>query len=391
MKRNEILKFWLSIILLPLCAINCSDTTELKNDQKYSSSGPTNGYLMLVGGGMNENIWDEFKYLMGGINNHLVVIPTAINSDSLDFEFLTNYKQQFINLGFKNVTVLHTRDRKEANSMTFVKPLETASGVWFSGGRQWRHADSYLNTKTQEALEKVLLRGGIIGGSSAGATIQGSYLARGDTKANTIMVGDHESGFGFITNCAIDQHFLARNRHFDMFEILSKYPKLLGIGIDEKNTAIVVHKNRFRVIGESYVAIYDGTRWSEEKDTIIQLTSENKEFYFLSNGAEYDLEKRKIVEMEDREFIELSRDQMEAYVGKYKTSSKDYVVEFFIENDTLKAHESDESVYYLDAESPQRLYIHATDISFEFKFDNSGKAIRFFIPIGEESLKRIDD
>lgn len=78
-------------------------------------------------------------------------------------------------------------------------------GVWFNGGRQWHLADSYLNTKTHEAFWDVLQRGGVIGGSSAGATIQGSYLARGDTSGNTIMMGDHTEGLGFLKNTAIGQ------------------------------------------------------------------------------------------------------------------------------------------------------------------------------------------
>lgn len=197
--------------------------------------------------------------------------------------------------GFKNVTVLHTRDRDEANSETFIAPIKKASGVWFWGGRQWRHADSYLNTKTHEAFNELLERGGVIAGSSAGATIQGSYLARGDTKENTVMMGDHEEGMGFLSNVAIDQHLLARNRQFDMFEILDNRPELLGIGLDE-NTGIVVTRNEFEVIGESYVVIYDGTRWSEERDTVYQLPNGSREFYMLKAGNRYDLKNRVVIQ-----------------------------------------------------------------------------------------------
>ena len=199
-----------------------------------------------------------------------------------------------MNRGFKNVTVLHTRDREEANSKAFITPIENAKGVWFSGGRQWRHADSYLNTKTHEAFNDLLQRGGVIAGSSAGATIQGSYLARGDTKANTIMMGDHEEGLNFLTNVAIDQHLMARNRQFDLFEILDNRPELLGIGLDE-NTGIIVKGNTFTVMGESYVAMYDGTRWSAELDTIYQLPKGSREFYFLKEGDKYDLANRKVI------------------------------------------------------------------------------------------------
>ena len=145
-------------------------------------------------------------------------------------EDLDNFKNSFLKKGFKNVIVLHTHNREEANTDEFTLPLKNAKGVWFSGGRQWRLADSYLNTKTHEAFKALLDRGGVIAGSSAGATIQGSYLARGDTKTNTIMMGDHEEGLSFLTNVAIDQHLLARNRQFDMFDILDNRPELLGIG-----------------------------------------------------------------------------------------------------------------------------------------------------------------
>ena len=180
----------------------------------------------------------------------IVVIPTAITSDTLSEEDLERFRNSFMEKGFKQVTVLHTRDREVANSKAFVKPILKARGIWFSGGRQWRHADSYLDTRTHEAFFKLLDRGGVIAGSSAGATIQGSYLARGDTRRNTIMMGDHEEGLAFITNVAIDQHLFARNRQFDMFEILEHRPELLGIGLDE-DTGIIVEGDEFTVFGNS--------------------------------------------------------------------------------------------------------------------------------------------
>ena len=121
----------------------------------------------------------------------------------------------------------------------------------------------------------------MIGGSSAGATIQGEYLARGDTSGNTIMMGDHEEGFAFVRGVAIDQHLLVRNRHFDLLEITAAKPELLGIGIDE-DTAIVVRGNGFEVIGQGYVAIYDNTR----------VLPNGGGFYFLMPGDRYSLETR---------------------------------------------------------------------------------------------------
>ena len=150
--------------------------------------------------------------------------------------------------------------------------------MWFTGGRQWRLADSYLDTKVHAALWDVLARGGVIGGSSAGASIQGSYLVRGDTRTNTVMMGDHEVGLGFLKGVGIDQHLLRRNRHFDMVEVIRAKPELLGIGLDE-NTAIVVRGDRFEVVGQSYAVIYDHQATLDGGGL----------FYFLSPGDRYDM------------------------------------------------------------------------------------------------------
>lgn len=79
-----------------------------------------------------------------------------------------------------------------------------------------------------------------------------------------------------------------------MFEILDNKPELLGIGLDE-NTGIIVEGDKFSVFGKSYVAIYDGTRWSEERDTIYKLPKGSREFYLLREGNEYDLKNRKVI------------------------------------------------------------------------------------------------
>ena len=239
--------------------------------------GPPNGSLVVVGGAMRDpGIMERFLELAGGPDAPVVVIPTAGGAAEYDqfYPGLAAWREA----GASDLTVLHTNDRGEADSEAFVAPIREANGVWFPGGRQWRLADSYLGTRTEEELRALLERGGVVGGSSAGATILGSYLARGDTRTNTIMMGDHEEGFGFLRDTAIDQHVLRRNRHFDLIEIIRARPELLGIGIDE-NTAIVVQGDEFEVIGESYVLIYDNRK----------MVGDEGLFYFLSPGDRFDL------------------------------------------------------------------------------------------------------
>lgn len=260
-------------------------------DRNSETQGPKNGYLLAVGGGqIPESIMNKFIELAGGLESPIVIIPTAGENPDI-----VAVKKIWTDRGFKKITVLHTKNREIANSKEFIKPLREANAVWFGGGRQWRLVDSYKNTKTEKLLWKVLNRGGVIAGSSAGATIQGSFLARGDTKNNQIMMGDHQEGFAFIKNIAIDQHVLVRNRHFDMFDILKQKPELLGISIDE-GSAILVIKNTIEVLGNSYVIVYDGSFWSREGSDLKSLPGNEESFYFLREGDKYDLSQRRIME-----------------------------------------------------------------------------------------------
>lgn len=262
--------------------------------QVTTTIGPSNGTLIILGGGdLSESLIKRFIQIGGGLDAPMVIIPTADGQDNYDDNF--GEAGMLKKIGATNVKVLHTTDREIANTESFVEPLIDAKVVWFSGGRQWRLIDAYKNTLTEKMLWKVLENGGVIGGSSAGATIQGSFLVRGDTRNNQIMMGDHQEGFGFLKNAAIDQHVLARNRHFDMIEILTQRPELLGIGIDE-STGIIVNGNQFEVIGESYVVVYDGSFWSREGSDLKKVPENTVLFYFLRAGDKYDLLNRRVIQ-----------------------------------------------------------------------------------------------
>jgi cyanophycinase len=279
----------LYLILLACCS------SGIVNAQVNFSEGPKNGHLIIAGGALRDvTVFDKFIELAGGKGKaHVIIVPTAGGYD-ITPEITALIQEDWKGYGALKVSVLHTNDPSEANTAAFAKIIDEAGGVYFLGGRQWRLADSYLNTLVHKKLEALLERGGVIAGSSAGATIQGSYLARGDSKTNTVMMGDHEIGMGFLTNAAIDQHTLARNRQFDMFEILLKKPELLGLAIDE-NTAILVSGNQFEVMGESYVLVYDGTYWDQNTNKYSPLQAGEERFHILGIGDKYDVKERKVV------------------------------------------------------------------------------------------------
>jgi cyanophycinase len=143
-----------------------------------------------------------------------------------------------------------------------------------------------MHTLTYKEFHNVLARGGVIGGSSAGATIQGDYLVRGAVAGPQIMMTpekEHERGFTFLRRTAIDQHINTRNRWDDLIPVMQKMPDLLGIGLSE-GTAIIVTGDRFEVVGKWKVAIHDTTRLYQPWE---------KPYFVLSAGDVFNMKTRR--------------------------------------------------------------------------------------------------
>ena len=256
--------------------------------------GPAKGTLVIIGGNMSDNfgVPQKFIQLAGGPAKKFVIVPTNGGNKNADGTpkvynpetVLAPWKKR----GLTNVVMLHTWDPKVADTEAFVKPLLDADAVWFDGGRQWNAVDSYTGTRALKEFWNVLNRGGVIAGSSAGATIQSDYLVRGDTKGPDIMMTDepnHQHGFAFLKHSAIDQHINTRLRWDDLIAVIKKYPQYLGIGLSE-DTAIVVTGDRFEVIGRWKVTVHDNTHAYEPWQ---------KPYDVLNVGDVYDMKARKIV------------------------------------------------------------------------------------------------
>jgi len=207
------------------------------------------GPLVIVGGGtMTDDIRTAFVDLAGKDKAKIVVIPTA-SADADDATKADSFLKQWQTLKPASVELLHTRDVTKANDPDFVKPLTEATGVWFSGGDQSRITAAYRGTLTEKELKKLHARGGVIGGTSAGAAIMSDLMITGGT--DTARTAD---GLGFLPGFVVDQHFVARKRQLRLAGVIAANPGRVGVGIDE-STALVVRGRQARVIGESTVTL----------------------------------------------------------------------------------------------------------------------------------------
>ena len=270
--------------VLVIAVSGCAHQPEMANIAKTDES---RGWLVIEGGSYPVNlvVVEKFRELIGGADAKVLLVPTAMADSELTTELNSSAAKD---LGLHNYEVFNTHDRRQADSEEFAARIRGARGVWFGGGRPGRLAEAYLGTRTHRELESLYRRGGVIGGSSAGAMILSSFLVRGGVETEdfrNLISKKNRVGFGFLPNAAIDVHVSQRpNGEGDLAQVVAAYPGLLGIGVDA-GTAVVVHGNQLEVIGgpRARVTITDG-----------QVHNGNP-YYFLKRGDRFDLVRRVVI------------------------------------------------------------------------------------------------
>jgi len=236
------------------------------------------GKLIIIGGGsIPDSLFEFFAAHCGGKDQPVVYIPTATSDEKYIQE--GGHLEKFTSRGFTNLSTIHTRDKVNADAAENIALMRKAKGIFFGGGDQDLIAEAYGNTQLYKD------RGGVIMGTSAGATIMGALLVGGDARKDLTKKFPFQPAFSFIQNVDIDQHVLVRNRQFDLIPVIETYPTHLGVGIDE-STAIIVEGNQFKVWGNSYVMVYDAKDWANQKATYGKVL---KPFKMMYSGQAFDL------------------------------------------------------------------------------------------------------
>jgi cyanophycinase len=247
------------------------------------------GKLIIIGGGtIPDSLFTFFANYIGGKDQPIVYIPTATDDEA--FIQKKEHLIKFTSRGFTNLYTIHTRNKKEADDPKNIALMRSAKGLFFGGGDQDLIAAAYGGTQLYDEFIALLNRGGVIMGTSAGATIMGSLLVGGDARNDLTKINSFKPAFSFMTNTAIDQHVLARNRQFDLIPVIQQYPNTLGVGLDE-STAMIVEAGKFKIWGLSYAMIYDPKDWAAQKKQWGRVV---KPFKMMSSGETFNLVTRKI-------------------------------------------------------------------------------------------------
>jgi cyanophycinase len=226
------------------------------------------------------------------------VVVTTVASHSPEGYF-PQYQKAFTDLGVADVVELPIADRSEANDPARAGCLDGADGLFFTGGDQLKLTSQMGDTPVLRRIRRLYEEGGVVAGTSAGASaLCDTMLVRGTSQA-THRIGDlHMApGLGFIRGVIIDQHFAERGRMGRLLGAVAHNPDELGIGIDEDTAIIVEDEARFTVIGSGAVYVVDGDAISysniadEREERVLSL--HDVRVHVLSDGDAFDLRGRR--------------------------------------------------------------------------------------------------
>ena len=215
------------------------------------------GPLIIIGGHEDKE-GDKviLKAVAERLNGGRLVLAT-IASHEPDGYFET-YQKAFSALGVTNLVELYVQDRAETHEADKLALLEGAAGVFFSGGDQLRISSQIGDTPIEARIRQIWREGGVLAGTSAGASVMSDTMMVRGASAETHRIGDLRMapGLGLVRDVIIDQHFAERGRIGRLLGAVAQSPRVLGVGIDE-DTAIIVKGEAFRVIGSGAVYVVD--------------------------------------------------------------------------------------------------------------------------------------
>lgn len=257
----------------------------------------TPGPLIVIGGHEDkEGDRLVLKEVASRLGKGMLVIATVASHEPDGY--FQAYRQAFAPLGVTDLVELYVSERGETHSPEARDMLSRAAGIFFTGGDQLRISSQIGDTPIEDMVREIHRRGGLIAGTSAGASVMSETMLVRGSSAESHRIGDLNMapGLGFIRNVIIDQHFAERGRIGRLLGAVAQNPRVLGIGIDE-DTAIIVDDGSFKVVGSGAVYIVDGAGVTHSNVAEARqdeaLSMFGVQLHILTAGNLFDMETRR--------------------------------------------------------------------------------------------------
>ncbi len=257
------------------------------------------GWIVPVGGaedkGNRAEILRRFVSLAGGSTARIAIIPTASQLEDTG----RRYEGIFKELGARDAQALPYKTREDAERKDWLEMLETATGVFLTGGNQLRISTVLGGTMVATMIRRMNARGVPVGGTSAGAAILSEHMIAFGAEGATPRAGmaTLAPGMGLTNRVVIDQHFRQRDRIGRLLTALSYNPFAIGLGLDEDTAAFIDADDVVHVLGAGAITVVDAAALehssvaSAELGDVICMTGVR--IHLLPSGGRFDLQSRK--------------------------------------------------------------------------------------------------
>lgn len=276
------------------------------------------GKLVIIGGSVDRGSFTEsetdlkrsLKFFEKGIlkritteavknsDSRIEIITTA---SSIPEEVGEEYVKAFAQLQVTNVGVLNIKTREEANSEEYIKRLQDANVVMFTGGDQLRLTAIFGGTKFHHLLlEKYENEDFLISGTSAGAAASSNNMIYQGSSSEALHKGEVKitGGLGFINNVIIDTHFVQRGRIGRLLYACASNPINLGVGLGEDAGLLITNGNNMEAVGSGLIMLVDATQMRDTSMSDVEMGApvsiDNLIVHVMALGDFYDLKNKKL-------------------------------------------------------------------------------------------------
>lgn len=256
------------------------------------------GWIVPVGG-REDKVGDaailrRFAELCGADQARIAVIPTASSQSDTG----ARYENLFGELGVRRADTLAYADRRDTEREDWLRALDTATGIFLTGGNQLRISTILGGTPVAKAIRRRNARGVHVGGTSAGAAVLSEHMIAMGEEGPTPHAGmtTLAPGFGLTNRVVIDQHFRQRDRLGRLLAALAYNPFAVGLGLDEDTAAFIDPGDVIHVHGAGAITVVDaaGITYSSiagaPEGAPVCMT--DVRLHVLTAGAKYHLSRR---------------------------------------------------------------------------------------------------
>ncbi len=262
------------------------------------AEGGQRGWIVPIGGAEDREsgrrILKRFVRLCGGREADIVILPTASKLPDTG----RKYEDLFGRLEAGRATSINFLTRQDCSHDAYLRQIEGASGVFFTGGNQLRVSTILGGTPAAKLIRERNARGMHVAGTSAGASILSEHMIAFGKEGSSPRAGSVRlaPGLGLTNRFIIDQHFRQRDRLGRLVAALAYNPFATGIGLDEDTAAFIGPDNTLEVEGSGGVTVVDAgdlqfssMAEARERDAVCLL---GLTVHILTAGATYNLHSR---------------------------------------------------------------------------------------------------